>query len=47
MTKLAVLAEETCLREEAEKAKVNLMSELVALHDQKAKANAMAEFPIS
>ena len=42
-----MLAEETHLREEAKKAKVNLMTELVALHDQEAKDNAMAEFPIS
>lgn len=46
---LAVLAEETRLREEAGKVKVNLMTELAAVHHQmdKAKANAMAEFWVS
>lgn len=49
MAKLAALAEETRLREEVEKAKVNLTVELAALYDQmdKAKANTVAEFRVS
>ena len=40
--------EETRLREEAGKAKVNLMTELAAIYDQmdKAKANAMTKFRV-
>ena len=47
--KLTALVQETRLREEAGKAKVNLMTELAAVHDQmdKAKANAVAEFRVS
>lgn len=48
-TKLALLAEETHPREEVEKAKTNLMTELAALREQmdKAKVNAVAEFCVS
>ena len=45
----ATLKEESRLREEAEKAKTNLTTELAALHElmDKAKADAMAEFWVS
>ena len=49
MTKTKALAEETHRLEEAEKAKTNLATELVALREQleKARADAVAKFRIS
>ena len=49
MTKTKALAEETHQLKEAEKAKTNLATELVALREQleKARADAVAKFRIS
>lgn len=49
MAKLVELVEETHLREEAEKVKINLAIELATLRDQmdKAKVDAVAEFQLS
>nr|POE81231.1 hypothetical protein CFP56_47455 [Quercus suber] len=48
-TMLAKLKEESCLKEEAKKAKTNLMMELTILYEQidKAKADTMAKFRVS
>ena len=47
--KLALLKEETCRREEEEKVKTNLMTELAAFREQmdKAKADTVAAFRVS
>lgn len=46
MAKLALLKEETCRREEVEKANINLMIELATLYKQidKVKADTVAAF---